>query len=480
HRQSSSGLVDAAPGSAQRFALCCALAYGAVASAWVLLSALGVGWLTDDGRLLLRLYQAKGLLLVAMTALLVYAAALWAARRLRGHEALLRRHAMQLSGIVDTAMDAIITVDAAQTIVVFNRAAAEVFRLPCEQAIGQPLARFVPPRLHAAHQAHVQRFSSSGKTSRRMGQLHTLVGLRADGQEFPMEASVSRLGEGAAVLMTVVLRDATERIDAQTAHEARLAAEAASQAKTQFLARMSHELRTPLNAILGFSQLLRRPDEALSADHARQVAQIEQAGWHLLALVDDVLNVSHIEACRLQIDCRAVPLHPLLDAAWLLTEVQARRHGVVMDAAFRGTAASTATTAAWCDPLRLRQVLLNLLSNAVKYNRPGGWVRLALSTDQARVRLSVVDSGLGMTPDQLAHLYEPFNRLGRERSGVEGSGIGLALSRQLVLLMNGSLDITSTPGQGTRVDVELPLARADQGDGLPPRAAAYAATPPSP
>jgi len=479
--------LSPAPDSAQaarrtrQLALSCALIYALFAALWILVSAKLAGHGTQQELLWMGLGEADGLPLAAVTTALVYAAALYAGRRLSRHEATARQREMLLSGIVETAMDAIITVDVNQTIVVFNRAAGEVFRLPAEQAIGQPLDRFIPARAHAVHRHHVRAFANTGQTSRRMGHLHTLVGVRADGEEFPMEASLSRLSEGDKVLMTVVLRDATERFAAQKAHEAQQVAEAASQAKTQFLARMSHELRTPLNAILGFSHIvLANSAEPLGEEKARQVEHIRNAGWHLLSLVNDVLDVSRIESGDMQLEFRSVDVRRELDEAWLLIGKDALRHGVELDAAYRDAPAA----GAWCDPLRLRQVLVNILSNAVKYNRAGGHVRIELETDATQVRIVFTDSGLGMTHEQLAHLYEPFNRLGRERGGVSGTGIGLSLTRDLVLMMKGKLNVDSVPGEGTRVELALPSCPAPHSttpatSPLPAPSSAHSPAPPS-
>ncbi|HEX6364106.1 MAG TPA: PAS domain-containing sensor histidine kinase [Albitalea sp.] len=422
---------------ALRHALCWTLAYLALAGAWV------------------GLFGAGRPALVVSTAGLVFAAAACAALHLGQRASLLRRRDLQLAGIVDTASDAIVTVDAQQRIVVFNRAAAQVFRVPAEQALGQPLERFIPPPLQAAHRAHVERFAATGLATHRLGGPRTLMAVRADGEAFPMQATVSRLGEGEDVLMTVVLRDASDLQEAQRAREAQSAAEAASQAKTEFLARMSHELRTPLNAILGFSQLLlTQPKPPLPEGQARQARHIVEAGWHLLALVNDLLDVARIESGTLRMECGRVALHGLLDEAWRLIEKDALRQSLAFDPAFR--AAPDADV--WCDALRLRQVMLNLMSNAVKYNRPGGRVRIEAALEGERVRVRVIDTGIGMTPEQLAHLFEPFNRLGRERQGVDGAGIGLALSRQLVVAMKGELKVASRAGEGTSVDVVLPRA----------------------
>ena len=369
----------------------------------------------------------------------------------------------QLAGIVETAMDAILTIDAQQRIVVFNSAAARIFRLPAEQAIGQPLDRFIPEVSRAAHREHVRRFAQTGASSRHMGGaggLRVLTGLRADGEPFPLEASIARFGHGDDVLMTVVLRDVTALQQAEAARQAQLEAEAASRAKTEFLSRMSHELRTPLNAMLGFAQILDADAPGrLSPQQHEQLGHILQAGWHLLRLINDVLDVSRIEAGRLELQRENCELHPALDEALRLCSTQAREAGI----ALRAEHAGAGPLRAWCDPTRLLQVLLNLLSNAIKYNRRGGWVRTALSADAQVVHIDVEDNGLGISPEQMAHLFEPFNRLGRERGAAEGTGIGLVLSRELVERMGGRLDIDSGAARGTRARITLPRAPLPDG-----------------
>ncbi len=371
---------------------------------------------------------------------------------LRETQRLLGAQQLQLAGLVETAMDAIISIDAGRKVRLFNRAASELFGVTPAEAMGQDIERFLPARLHAAHREHVAGFAHTGSTARRMGGLHTLVGLRADGSEFPIEASISKLGEGEEVLMTVVIRDASEMMRVAQARLAQAVAESASRAKTDFLSRMSHELRTPLNAVLGFSQLL-QSDVAnpLSKSQHGQVEHIRRAGWHLLALINDVLDVSKIEAGRVDVEERSVDLPELLDEAVRLNEAPALQQGVTIEPLYR--AAGRARV--WADPIRLRQVMINLLSNAIKYNRRGGHVRIEIVRDHDRTHVEVLDTGIGMTAEQLAHLYEPFNRLGRERDGIEGTGLGLALTRQLVQLMHGSIDVRSEVGVGTTIRVGL-------------------------
>ncbi|MEQ1685831.1 MAG: PAS domain S-box protein [Burkholderiaceae bacterium] len=359
---------------------------------------------------------------------------------------------MQLAGLVETAMDAIISIDAGHKVRLFNQAAAELFQIAPAEAIGRNIEHFIPARLHTAHREHVEGFARTGNMARRAGGLHTLVGLRADGSEFPIEASISKLGEGDAVLMTVVIRDASEMMRAAQARLAQAVAESASRAKTDFLSRMSHELRTPLNAVLGFSQLLQgdRTDPLSQKQHG-QVEHIRTAGWHLLALINDVLDVSKIEAGHVDVEKRSVDLLELLEEVLRLNDGPALQQGITIEPLYRGGDRARV----WADPIRLRQVMINLLSNAIKYNRRDGSVRVEVLRDAEFTHIEVSDSGLGMTAEQLQHLYEPFNRLGRERDGIEGTGLGLALTRQLVLLMHGNIDVRSEVGAGTTIRVSL-------------------------
>ncbi len=360
---------------------------------------------------------------------------------------------LQLAAIVQTAMDAIISVNARFEVVLFNGAAARMFGIEPQEALGQPLDRFLPPALVGPHREHLAAYARHGTTRRMGGQARELSAVRASGERFPIEASISRTGSGDRLLMTVMARDVTQLRLSEKAQLARASAEAANQAKTEFLSRISHELRTPLNAMLGFAQLLRTEDRgALGPRQREQLDLVLQAGSQLRLLVDEMLDISRIESGRMRVTHRDFELCELLDGVLRLCAPQALAFGVRLEAGFDDSRRVLMCT----DPDRLRQVVVNLMSNAIKYNRRGGWVRLDVETDPHFVHVLVRDNGLGMSAAQQEQLFQPFNRLGRESSGVEGTGIGLVLARQLASLLDGEITLDSREGEGTLARLTLP------------------------
>ena len=286
--------------------------------------------------------------------------------------------------------------------------------------------------------------------------------VRPDGQVVwaSLNVAVLRDAQGEPVQFIAVVEDITARQQMQDAMNSARAAERASKAKTEFLSRMSHELRTPLNAMLGFAQLLRvDPRHPLHPDQRGKVDHIERAGAHLLAMLTDVLDLSRIEAGSLPMAIEPLPLSDVLDAAVALVSNQAsdaQLHLVCTppepDLFVHG------------DAVRLRQILVNLLSNGVKYNQPGGRLMVEAMGLDREVVITVSDSGRGMNEAQLAHLFEPFNRLGAERTSIEGTGIGLVIVKRLVELMHGRIEVSSRQGAGTHFRVWLPRAEAPQDD----------------
>jgi len=246
--------------------------------------------------------------------------------------------------------------------------------------------------------------------------------------------------------------EVTQAREAEQVRQERLMAQRESRAKSQFLARMSHELRTPLNAVIGFAQLLLSDKMlALRGEPREQLQHIHAAGEHLLALVNDVLDLSSLDTGEVRLEAHPIALGSLYDAAVPMVMALAGTHGVQLE---RGELAH----AVLADPTRLRQVLLNLLTNAIKYNRRGGSVQVQSHTFGEQVALQVRDSGRGMASEQLLHVFEPFNRLGLERKGIEGTGIGLAIVKANVERMGGSVHVQSAPGVGSVFEVRLPSA----------------------
>lgn len=232
--------------------------------------------------------------------------------------------------------------------------------------------------------------------------------------------------------------------------DARQVAEAANRSKSEFLSRMSHELRTPLNAVLGFGQLLQLDD--LDESQQESVTQIVKGGRHLLELINDVLDISRIETGNLSLSLEPIPVGIVVEEVVGLMRPLADAEAIEL----RVDRLQLATGYALADHQRLKQVLLNLVSNAIKYNRHGGWVEIgAEQCGDERLRITVSDSGTGIDPATRAKLFVPFERLGAERTGVEGTGVGLALSRRLVEAMGGTVDVEPNEARGSRFWVEL-------------------------
>ena len=252
-----------------------------------------------------------------------------------------------------------------------------------------------------------------------------------------------------ATYQLLVVADATERRELHAqALATRDQAEAASRAKTVFLAHMSHELRTPLNAIAGFGQLLEK--EALTRRQQDHVGEIQRAGLHLQSLLDDLHDVSRIETGELTITCAAVDLQAALREAAGMVRAALERAGVTLEYDVPG-----APCRVLADATRLRQVIATLLSNAIKLNADRGRIVLRIEPSGTRTRLSVSDVGPGIAPDKLARLFVPFERLGLQDAAVPGGGIGLSLAKRLTELMNGAIGADSEPGRGSRLWVEF-------------------------
>ncbi len=293
-----------------------------------------------------------------------------------------------------------------------------------------------------------------------------------DGRWFDLYAF--RIGGRESRKVAVLFSDTTERKHVETElRQAKLAAEKANLAKSEFLSSMSHELRTPLNAILGFAQLIESGTPPPEPVQQRNIEQILKAGWYLLDLINEILDLAVIESGKLSLSIEVVSLAEVMRECAAMVESQAGQHGIGVT--FTPLDAPCFVSG---DHTRVKQVLINLLSNAIKYNKAGGHVTVTCSLRAAeRVRISVRDTGIGLSPGQLADLFQPFNRLGQQTGGREGTGIGLVVSKRLVGLMDGVMGVESSVGEGSVFWIELKHTTDTQPGDTSARAVLHASAP---
>ncbi|HSJ48597.1 MAG TPA: PAS domain S-box protein [Gammaproteobacteria bacterium] len=371
---------------------------------------------------------------------------------LRQQTDLQRTEALQ-QAVFSTVVDGIVVIDDQGCIQLFNPAAETIFGYRSSEVLGKNVNMLMPDATRAAHDGYMDRYVQGGE-ARIIGIGREEQGRRKDGRLFPIELAISETRLGDRHLFTGVVRDISARKRAEEdLIAAREAAEAASRAKSEFLSSMSHELRTPMNAILGFGQLLQ--EDALSEDQAQSVQEILYAGHHLLDLINDVLDLSSIEAGKLSANIESISLQPMVENCLATMRSIAVQRNIEL----------TCNVSCDCylqgDPRRLRQVLLNLLSNAIKYNREGGRVWVDCEARQGDVsRITIRDSGIGIASKAMVRLFRPFERLESAYSGIEGAGIGPALSKRLVEAMQGNIGASSTEGEGSCFWIELPRAVA--------------------
>jgi PAS domain S-box-containing protein len=373
----------------------------------------------------------------------------------RAEEAL-RESKERLAGIVSSAMDAIITVDEDQRVVLFNEAAERMFGCRAADALGQPFNRFIPERFRGAHTELVRRFGETGGASRAM---RSLTALRADGTEFPIEAAISKVEVGGRKLYTLIHRDITERKQAEAEREqlaleqsARAAAEAANRSKDEFLAMVSHELRSPLNAILGYTRILR--SGPVDQDAINNVtAIVERNAKAQLQIIEDLLDSARIITGKLRIERALVDLAPVLEAALDTVRSAAEAKGVTLGADFGALPEQVLG-----DSTRLQQVVWNLLTNAVKFTPEGGRVELRMEGALDNVQIMVSDTGKGIEPEFLPFVFDSFRQA--DSSSVRrfgGLGLGLSLVKNLVELHGGTITASSEgEGRGATFTVMLP------------------------
>ena len=371
-----------------------------------------------------------------------------------------------LESSVENANDAVIITEAepidepGPRIIYANQAFARMSGHSVASVIGKTPRMFQGPKTDPETKATIRRALRRWKPVRV-----EILNYRQDGSEFWVELNIVPVANehGWYTHWVSVQRDVTERKAVeQELKLARDEAQRANRAKSEFLSRMSHELRTPLNAILGFGQLLEMSNP--TSFQQESITHVLRGGRHLLGLINEVLDISRIESGKMEFELEAVPVARTLELTASLLQPLAQGHGITLEVAPGHRALEGAAVQA--DPQRFKQVLLNLLSNAIKYNRPGGRATLACepAATTNRLRVTVRDTGPGIAAADLPKLFSPFERLGAANSDIEGTGIGLVISKRLVEAMGGTISVESTVGRGSTFSVELPMSDSADGE----------------
>jgi len=365
-------------------------------------------------------------------------------------------------GLLEHAPDAIVIVNDIGRIVLFNGRAREMFGHESAEVIGEPIEVLLPARLRGGHVRHRNGYLEAPRM-RPMGQGLELHGMRRNGEEFPVEISLSPIdAEGGRLVMSAI-RDSSERKRFEQAlQEKNVELERAIRAKDLFLATMSHELRTPLNAIIGFTGLmLMKLPGPLTGPQERQLSLVQSSAQHLLSLINDLLDLAKIESGRVELTLEPVRCLTVLDevAATLRPAAAAKGLSIVV-------VADDGTLGVQADHRALHQIVLNLGSNAVKFASKGAvqlQARAVVVNGLPKVEIAVADEGIGISAEDQARLFQPFSQVGqRSRRTAEGTGLGLHLSRKLAELMNSDLCVHSEPGRGSRFSLQLP--RSESGE----------------
>ncbi len=371
----------------------------------------------------------------------------------------LRDQQFYTRSLIESNIDALMTTDPSGIITDVNKQMEALTGCTRDELIGAPFKNYFTDPERA--EAGIKLVLSQKKVTN-----YELTASARDGKKTVVSYNATTFYDRDRKLQGVfaAARDVTERKRFEVAlqetnvelESAKSAAEKANLAKSDFLSSMSHELRSPLNAILGFAQLLESTSPLPTASQKENIAQILQAGWHLLKLINEVLDLAVVESGKMSLSPESVSLAEVISECQAMMEPQAKQRGISMtfpqlDIPYYVHA----------DRTRVKQVLINLLSNAIKYNREQGTVEVkCTTTSPERIRISFKDTGAGLPPEKLTQLFQPFNRLGQESRAGEGTGIGLVMSKRVVELMEGAIGVESTVGVGSVFWIELLLTTA--------------------
>jgi PAS domain S-box-containing protein len=382
----------------------------------------------------------------------------------------LRESEMKFRSVAQSANDAIVSADQRGNIIAWNTGAERIFGYQEAEVLGKPFTMLMPERYQHAHEQGLEHMREGGEV-KILGKTTELAGYRKSGQEFPLELSLSGWKTGEGAFYTGIIRDITERKHAEEALQALTAsleqkvcertaelevardqALTATQHKSEFLANMSHELRTPLNAVIGFSEvLLERMFGELNQKQEEYLRDILGSGRHLLALINDILDLAKVESGHMELDLGTFELPAVLTSTFMLIRERAKRHSIQVSLDIdqrlgRFTA----------DERKLKQILLNLLSNAVKFTPDEGVVSLKAVLQDDGVEISVTDTGIGIEPEFQQKIFDEFFQVGDQFQKHEGTGLGLAVTKKYIELHGGRIRVQSAKGQGSTFTFTLP------------------------
>jgi PAS domain S-box-containing protein len=364
--------------------------------------------------------------------------------------------------LLEVAPDSIIEVDRNGSIILCNAATEKLFGYSREELLGRPVEALIPEGTCSVHQKHRADYWSRPVT-RPMGKGLTLHAQRKDGTRFPVEISLSPVRSDDGFRVTAIIRDVTDRMIAeeqiravnQQLQQRNQEVERANRLKSEFLASMSHELRTPLHTILGFTELLEEEvDGPLNERQRRFISHVHQDAQHLLELINDILDLSKIEAGKMELRFEVFGAHQAVE------EVVASLQGRASAKSINVTNCVAPECAVRADRVRFKEIFYNLLSNAVKFTLEGGRVVIGCSMGDASVCFSVKDSGIGIAKQEQASIFDKFYQVGSTTKGVrEGTGLGLAITKQLVEMHGGIIRVESESGQGSTFSFTVPVER---------------------
>lgn len=379
----------------------------------------------------------------------------------------------RLSSFLDSASDPIICIDTFGTIQSINSAVEKQFGYLPNELLGENVNILMPEPYHSKHDNYLQTYGRTGQKN-IIGAVRELTARKKNGDLFPIELSISESIVDDKKSFLGIIRDISERKEAEKELQhayakledriserteelwhSKTLAEKNNMAKSEFLSRMSHELRTPMNAILGFAQLMQTSTkDPLPKPHQNRIGQILKAGNHLLELINEVLDLASIEAGKITVSLEPVCVADLITEVVDVVRPLSQKFNInLIDQVTQNKKIHVLA-----DKTRLRQVLLNLISNGIKYNRKGGSVTLSSNlAEDSRLRINVIDTGMGIPEDKLNQLFDPFNRLGAENGEVEGTGIGMTISKKLIEVMNGTIGVKSFVGEGSTFFISLPV-----------------------